>query len=380
MKYSTYFFDPLGWMRMNRWPDEYKQFQENKEEIINNPDLSWKDCNAGDSLYRTCLYLALIGNNAQADRFITDYLEGMINSGEYYRHPTDSKKHISRDQIIALCFFLHTFNKKDLLKKIARQHRFRFTLKSKYGVGAYQSLDFYLFLQAIAGSSMASSSMADSSMAGSSMADSSMADSSMATSMASSRAALIGHSIAASIARGSMAGRSMAGRSMAGCSIGAFFARWLYMMLDSFVFAGMMAWNVLVRFIYRMKFRPLEQALDYMPSEKELNGGKLLYPKYALFLNSLQHYMLFGKSSMYGKLKRKLIHKSNVYCRSLVYYDGSPTLHDVFTTHTEIQGGVHLRYLDGSQRLKKLKKAELENEIQYSLTVNLGILLLLTKD
>ena len=365
MKYSTYFFDALGWMRMNRWPDEYKQFQENKEEIINNPDLSWRDCNAGDSLYRTCLYLALIGNNAQADRFITDYLEDMINSGEYYRHPTDSKKHISRDQIIALCFFLHTFNKKDLLKKIARQHRFRFTLKSKYGVGAYQSLDFYLFLQAIAGSSMASSSMADSS----------MADSSMATSMASSRAALIGHSIAASIARG-----SMAGRSMAGCSIGAFFARWLYMMLDSFVFAGMMAWNVLVRFIYRMKFRPLEQALDYMPSEKELNGGKLLYPKYALFLNSLQHYMLFGKSSMYGKLKRNLIHKSNIYCRSLLYYDGTPTLHDVFTKHTEIEGGVHLRYLDGSQRLKKLKKAYLENEIQYSLTVNLGILLLLTKD
>ena len=311
MKYSTYFFDSLGWMRMNRWPEEYKQFQENKEEIINNPDLAWKDSNAGDSLYRTCIYLALIGNTSQADRFIADYLEDMINLGEYYRHPTDSKKHISRDQIIALCFFLHTFNKKELLKKIARQHRFRFTLKSKYGTGAYQSLDFYLFLQAIAGNSI---------------------------------------------------------------------ARWLYMMLDSFVFAGMMAWNVLVRFIYRMKFRPLEQALDYMPSEKELNGGKLLYPKYALFLNSLQHYMLFGKSSMYGKLKRNLIHKSNIYCRSLLYYDGTPTLHDVFTKHTEIEGGVHLRYLDGSQRLKKLKKAYLENEIQYSLTVNLGILLLLTKD
>ena len=360
MKYSTYFFDSLGWLRMNRWPDEYKTFQEHREEIINNPDLAWKDCNAGDSLYRTCLYLALIGNNTQADKFITDYLEDMINSGEYYRHPTDSKKHISRDQIIALCFFLYTFNKKELLKKIARQHRFRFTLKSKYGTGAYQSIDFYLFLQAIACNSMASNSMASNS----------MASNSMANSMASSRAALIGHSIAASIARG----------SMFGYSIGAFFARWMYMMLDSLIFPCMMAWNVIVRGIFRMKFRPLEQALSYIPSQRDINGGKLLYPKYALFLNSLQHYMLFGKSSMYGKLKRKLIHKSNVYCRSLVYYDGSPTLHDVFTTHTEIQGGVHLRYLDGSQRLKKLKKAELENDLQYSLTVNLGILLLLTKD
>ncbi len=311
MKYSTYFFDSLGWMRMNRWPEEYKNFQENKEEILYNPDLAWQDCNAGDSLYRTCIYLALIGNTSQADRFITDYLEDMINSGEYYRHPTDSKKHISRDQIIALCFFLYRFNKKELIKKIARQHRFRFTLKSKYGTGAYQSLDFYLFLQAIAGN---------------------------------------------------------------------WIARCLYMMLDGLIFPCMMAWNVIVRGIFRMKFRPLEQALSYIPSQKERNGGKLLYPKYALFLNSLQHYMLFGKSSMYGKLKRKLIHNSNVYCRSLVYYDGSPTLHDVFTTHTEIEGGVHLRYLEGSQRLKKLKKAALENQLQYSLTVNLGILLLLTKD